>query len=120
MATPRSRAKSARRSAGYFRKQSTQLIESVLCKMESNPHTLYEDVLTAEEYREALQLMRAAVAHVQETMARQRYAGKRPRAPSRFRWCGKSYPLRYGLFLGQIFICNRSGKPLIGSGYHVI
>lgn len=94
-------------------------IDAMLLKLEANPHAIYE-VLTAKEYSEAVLLMRAAVAYVQGYMAAQRCKGKRPRPPARFPWLGKSYPLRYGVFLGQVFIANKSGKCLIGSGYHVI
>ena len=96
------------------------LIASALRKLEAVPGARYEEVLTAEEYSEAVQMMRALVSYVQGRMAAQRYKGKRPRPPSRFSWHGRSYPLRYGLFLGQVFIANKSGKCLIGSGYNVV
>lgn len=108
------------------RRQSRQtdpvlrLTGAMLRKLEANPHARYEQVLTAGEYAEARLMIRAAVAFVQGRMTAQRHKGKRPRPPSRFSWRGQSYPLRYGVFMGQIFIANECGKCLIGSGYDAI
>jgi hypothetical protein len=72
-----------------------RMIEAMLHKLEANPHRRYEDVLSAEEYGEALAMIRAAVAHVQGCMAEQRYNGRRVRPPARFEWRGNKYPLQY-------------------------
>lgn len=97
-----------------------RMIGVMLCKLEVNPHRRYEEVLNVEEFNEAVLMIRAAVAYAQGFMAAQRRNGIRVKPPSRFVWHGRSYPLRYGEFLGQVFIANKSGVSLIGSGYDVI
>lgn len=99
---------------------NARMIEAMLRKLETHPHKRPEDVLNIEEYNEAVQMIRAAVAYVQGFMAAQRHNGKRVRPPSRFSWRGRSYPLMYGVFLGQVFIARKSGRCLIASGYDVI
>jgi hypothetical protein len=97
-----------------------RMIGTMLRKLEANPSRRYKEVLTAPEYSEAVLMIRDAVAYVQGYMAAQRRNGKRVTPPRRFRYHGQSYCLMYGVFLGQIFIANKSGRALIGSWYNAI
>lgn len=105
----------ARRLIDY----KARMISTMLQKLEANPSRRYEEVLTADEYNEAVQMIGAAVAHVQQHMAVQRSKGKREKPPSRFNWNGRSYPLWFSN-LGRVFIANKNGVRLIGSGYGAI
>ena len=116
MAMNKSKRKPARKPIDY----RARMVGVMLRKLEANPHRRYEEFLNDEEYKEAVLMIRAAVAYVQGFMAAQRFNGKRVKPPSRFVWHGRSYPLWYGKFLGQVFIANKSGVRLIASGYDVI
>lgn len=96
-----------------------RMIGTMLRKLEANPHMRYETLLDAEEYGEAVLMIRAAVVFVRGHMAAQHRTGKRARPPSSFIWHGQSYPLLFSN-LGRVFIATKSGARLIGSGYDVI
>lgn len=96
-----------------------RMIDAMLCKLEASPCRRYEEVLTAEEYGEAVAMIRAAVACVQGCMAEQRYSGRRIRPPARFEWRGSKYPLQY-TNMGRVFIATPSGARVIGSGFFAI
>ena len=116
MAVNRSKRKPAHKPIDY----KGRVIDVMLRKLEANPCKRYEEVLNIEEYNEAVLMIRAAVTYVQGFMAAQRFNGKCVKPPSRFAWHGRSYPLWYGGFLGQVFIANKRGVRLIASGYDVI
>jgi hypothetical protein len=96
-----------------------RMIGAMLRKLEVNPNMRYETVLTVEEHNEAVQMMRAAVAHVLRHVAAQHHKGKRPRPPARFQWRGFWYPLQYSN-MGRVFIATKSGARVLGSGYFAI
>lgn len=91
----------------------SRLADGILRKLEVNRCVRYETVLTAEEYNEAVLMIRAAVA-----FARSRLSAKRM-PPRTFPWRGRNYALRYSN-TGRVFIATKSGITLIGSDYFVI
>ena len=97
----------------------THMIGAMLSKLEANPHRPYEAVLNAEEYNEAVLMIRAAVAHVQGYMVAQLSSGRRVRPPARFEWRDSKYPLQYSN-LGRVFIATPSGTRVIGSGFFAL
>lgn len=96
-----------------------RMIDTMLRKLEANPHRRYEEVLSVEEYNEAVLMIRAVVAYVQGYVVAQRYNGKRIRPPTHFEWHGSKYPLQYSN-LGRVFIATASGERVIGSGIFAI
>lgn len=96
-----------------------RMIRAMLHKLETNPRRRYEEVLTVEEYGEAVQMMRAAVAHVLRHVEAQRRKEKRLCPPARFQWRGVWYPLQYSN-MGRVFIATKSGARVLGSGYFAI
>lgn len=107
------------RNKRTVKSNQARLIKSAMLKLEANPHTRYEAVLTVEEHREAVLMMRAAVAYVQGSLAEQRYKGKRLLPPARFEWRGCRYPLHYSN-MGRVFIATQSGKDVLGSDFFAI
>jgi len=100
-------------------RKSGALFQSALRKLEASPGARYEEVLTAEEYNEAVQMMRAAVEYVLRYVEAQRHKGKRPIPPARFQWHGFWYPLQYSN-MGRVFIATQNGARVLGSGYFAI
>lgn len=96
-----------------------RMIGAMLRKLEASPNRRYEEVLSIEEYNEAVLMMREAIAYAQGYLAALRYNGKRLRKPSRFAWCGRTYRLHYSN-CGRLFIVSPGGKRVIGSGFFAI
>lgn len=95
------------------------MIDTMMRKLEAQPNRQYSEVLNSKEHQEAVLMIRAAVAYVQAHIAEQLYYGKRVRAPARFDWYGRKYPLQYSN-VGRVFITTTSGVPVIGSGFFAI
>lgn len=100
----------AKKPARYNREPLSELADGILRKLEAKRCVRYEEVLTGDELREAVLMMRSAVAHARSKIAAK---GIPPRT---FPWRGRHYTLRYSN-AGRVFISTKSGITLMGSDF---
>ncbi|PJB06335.1 MAG: hypothetical protein CO125_07235 [Hydrogenophilales bacterium CG_4_9_14_3_um_filter_59_35] len=119
MAMTNSRKQPARKRVDRMARMRGRMIETMLRKLEVNPHQRYEEILSVEEYNEAVLMIHAAVAYARGYIAAQYGGYKRSRKPQSFVWCGKRYALTYS-GCDRIYITTKGGVRVIAWGYDVI